>query len=244
MVRRLPLALCACCLFLFAAACGGGDDGSSAPIPGSDATPTTYANNASAAPQIGMPSSRYSVLQSDLDPGYLTDVPGTFVLTAENYSPTATFPSPEEGLQKLAEWGYLGGYETGYTPEGRDSAVLNGSYYIFVETHLFETPEGTAAAFDYFNDRLTNSVSEQVTAPSVGNESAAWRLVYDTIGNSSVESVFHRVIFRRGNMLVVVATLGAEPLMKVDDAYSLAVIVDEKAMGARQAPEPTPTGGG
>ena len=83
-----------------------------------------------------------------------------------------------------------------------------------------------------------------MTAPAVGNESAAWRLVYDTIGNSSVKSVFHRVLFRRGNMLVVVATLGAEPLMEVNEAYGLAVIVDGKAMGNLQAPEPTPTGGG
>jgi hypothetical protein len=44
-------------------------------------------------------------------------------------------------------------------------------------------------------------------------------------------------------MLVVVATLGAEPLMEVNAAYGLAVIIDEKAMGVRQAPEPTPTSG-
>lgn len=242
MIRRLSLAVCVCSFAVFAAACGGGDDGGADAVAATDVTPTPYQNDATAEPVLEGPASRYSIGQPDLGSGYLTDVPGTFVLTIGNYAATRTFTSPEEGQQKLTQWGYLGGYETGYTPEGRDRALLNGGYTIYVESHLFQSEEGAKAAFAYFNERLAESVSEQVTAPAVGNESSAWRLVHDPISGSSVNSVFHRLVFRRGNLLVVVATLGAEPLMDVNRAFGLAVIVDEKAMGERAAIEPTPPG--
>jgi hypothetical protein len=244
MVRRLSLALCACSLALLAVACGDDDGGTSNPIPGTDVTPTAYVNDPTAAPILEMPASRYSISQPDLVPGYLTDVPGTYDLTIQNYSTTRTFTSPEEGVQKMSGWGYLGGYETAYTPEGRERALLNGAYTIYIESHLFESEAGAQAAFDYFRDRLAQSVSEEVTAPAVGNQWSAWRLVSDPISDSSVNSVFHRLLFRRGNLLVIVATYGAEPLMEVDRAFDLAVIVDEKALGNRSAVAPTPTGGG
>ena len=57
---------------------------------------------------------------------YLTDLKSTFVLDAKSYGKTSAFATADEGEKLLNQWGYLGGYETGLIPEGRDTAVLNG----------------------------------------------------------------------------------------------------------------------
>ena len=221
-----------------------GDD---APSPTSEAaggptaTPTAAANDASFAPQLDGPATKYTLLHEDLGPGYLTDVQGTFVLDAASYGATAAFDDAEQGRRTLEEWGYIGGFETGYIPEQRETAVLNGGYYINIESHLFEDEAGARAAFEYFADRIDSSPAERVSAPPLGNESAAWRLVSGRVPSSTVEAVFHRYLFRRGNLVVIVATWGAEPLMSIEHAFELARIVDEKALGLRPVTEPTPS---
>jgi hypothetical protein len=183
----------------------------------------------------------YSISQDDLGPGYITDIPATFVLDVQNYGKTATFSSEQEGQDLLTKWGYLGGYETGYSPEGRDVAVLNGAYYIKVEVHLFKDETGAKKAFDYFENRLRQAQSAQpVTAAQLGNQSSAWRTVFGKVPNSSVDAAYHRIVFRRGNLVSVVLTYGADPFMKVDTVRSLAVMVDQKALGEKTATEPTP----
>lgn len=231
-------------------ACGDGaassDDDSSPTSTAEDpasSTPTSAAveNDPGPEPALDGPASKYSISQLDLDSGYITDVPGTYVLNALNYSQTKTFPTPEEGQQLLNEWGYAGGYETGYTPEGRERAVLQGAHYFWVETHLFDDGEGANAAYDYFEERLRASGSEAVTFGGIGNESTAWVRLGEKVYGSTVDSAFHRIVFRRGNLVAIVATWGAEPFMTVDAAAELGRIVDEKALGDREAPEPTPT---
>jgi hypothetical protein len=250
MARVLSLSLgFGLCLSLFTA-CGdgaassNGDNSSPTQPAASTASPTTSAvspNDPGPAPALDGPASKYSISQLDLDSGYLTDIPGTFVLDALNYGQTKTFATPEEGQRLLSEWGYAGGYETGYTPEGRERAVLQGAYYFWVETHLFEDQAGAAAAYDYFDGRLRASGSEAVTFPGIGNESSAWVRLGEKVYGSSVDSAFHRIVFRRGNLVSIVATWGAEPFMNVGIAASLGAIVDEKALGERDTPEPTPT---
>jgi hypothetical protein len=39
---------------------------------------------------------------------------------------------------------------------------------------------------------------------------------------------------------VVLLTRGAEPFMKIDTARNLALIIDQKALGLKEAIEPTP----
>ncbi len=251
MSRRLPLALAASlvavvvAVTVLASACGGGDDVSKtvpdvAPtVPG---TAEVKANDPKLQPALTMPASRYSVSQDDLGASFLTDIPATFVLTVDNYSKTKTFKSAEEGASLLKQWGYLGGYETGYTPEGREVAVLNGAFYISVETHLFSDSAGAKKAYDFFDGVLKAAKAAQsVKAPPVGNESSGWHLVQDKVRNSNVDAAYHRILFRRGNLVVVVQTYGAEPFMKIDVARGLALIVDTKAIGQLEAIEPTPT---
>src|SRR5690606_24869339 len=127
------------------------------------------------APLLEMPVSRYSIAQPDLGTGYITDLEYTFELDAESYGSSRAFSTASEGARRLQDWGYLGGYETSYTPEGRNQAVLAGAYTIKVESHLFADEVGAKEAYAYFRERLSQSVSEPVTADPVGNESSGWR---------------------------------------------------------------------
>jgi hypothetical protein len=60
------------------------------------------------------------------------------------------------------------------------------------------------------------------------------------IGGTSVAAELHRYLFRRGNLLAMVVTWGAEPFMDVTAVYQLAHVVDSKATGRKAALEPTP----
>lgn len=249
MARHPSLALGACLCLLIFAACSNDDDSNDATTPRTETAtsePTEAATGEdSAEPDLDKPASRFTVLQSELESEFLVDIPATFVLTAEAYRESKVFADAEEGYDLLSEWGYLGGYESGYIPEGRERAVLNGAYYFAVESHLFEDNDGAQDAYDYIVGRLDEGASTEVsTNRQVGNRSSTWEAPGGRIPNSSVRSLHHRVLFRRGNLLVMVATWGADSFMRPGPALDIAAIVDEKALGGRDAPEPTPTSGG
>lgn len=244
MIRQLLLGCCACLLPVpFIAACG--DDGAAQSgrndVSSSSSVTATNPAATTAEPTLDLPARKYTLLLADVGQGYFTDRQHTFELDAGNYSTTPSFPNPAEGRKLLKEWGYKGGFETAFEPEGRQTDVLNGKFYIAVETHLFETTDGAGKAFAYFEDRLrTAGRAGQVEAAALGNQSSAWKASGDKVSGSSITGTFHRFILRRGNMVAIVQTWGAEPFMRVDTVRGLAAILDDKALGRKEAPEPTP----
>lgn len=254
MVRRLPRALAAPALAAsllvvpFVAGCGGSDNSAKAngsattPAGASATTGSSSPNDATRAPILTMPASRFAISLDDLGLSFITNVPDTFVLNAENYGGSKTFTSADEGKQLLSKWGYLGGYETGFRPEGGEKAVLQGSYYINIETHLFKGEEGAKSAYDYFEGRLKSTGAAQpVNTEQLGNKSSAWKLVSGKVAGSTIDAAYHRFLFRRGNLVTVIQTYGADSFMTSGTARGLAAIVDAKALGTKQAIEPTPT---
>ena len=227
MVRRLSSALrnpalSASVLFAVSVslttACGGSDSVSATiknptAASGSTAKVTGTPNDAGTAPTMAMPVSRFALSLDDLGNAFITNVPDTYVLDIDSYGKTRIFPTPEEGKAMLKQWGYLGGYETSFRPEGGDVAVLNGSYYIYVEAHLFGSADNAKKAFEYFDGKLKAAGVTPVEAAQLGNQSSAVKLAGGKIRNSSVDSVDHRFMFRRGNLVVIVRTLGADPFM-------------------------------
>jgi hypothetical protein len=250
MVRRSIRALgapvlCISVLGGLLAGCGGGSQASATTVPGGSPTSgaPAAANDASTAPTLTMPASRFAISLDDLGTAFITDVPDTFVLNATNYGTSKTFADGDNGEKLLNDWGYLGGYETSFRPEGSDKAILsNGAYQLAIETHLFKDESGAKKAYDYFDGRLKAGAAQPVNAPQLGNKSSAWKLVQGKIGTSTVDAAYHRFMFRRGNLVTVVMTYGADPFMSVTTVRDLARIVDAKALGQKDAVEPTPTG--
>src|SRR5688572_15574426 len=163
MFSRHLLALCACSSLLLLVACGGDDDddgtapGASATGAGTtiaQASQTPVDEDPAREPTLSGPASKYTLLLVDVGDGYFTDRRHTFELTIDNYAGTAAFAGESEGRRLLMEWGYAGGFETSLEPEARQTDVLRGKYYVAVETHLFQSPEGARAAYDYFERRL------------------------------------------------------------------------------------------
>lgn len=242
MPRRLLLAVCALALVPILSACGDDDDDDS----GSGATTSaTAALSAvpvsSAVPNLSGPASKYSVDLDDLGLAWFTDIAATFVIDSASYGQTPRlFSNEQEGRRLLKDWGYLEGYETAYIPEGRDKAVLNGSFYIVLETHRFESAEGARKAYDHFVKYRTQSGASPVEVEGVGNEAAGFVTVTGKISGSQVNAAFHQVVFVRGNVLMIVLTKGSQTLMKIDPARDIAQVADEKMLGDRPAVEPTP----
>ncbi len=244
MKQRLPLALFLCALpLLAAAACG---DGKKAPAtaaagdPGSSGTAVPVTVDRAASPKLAGPASKYSILLADVGlQAYITDIPSTYTLDIMSYGSSKAFDSPADGQAKLKSWGYVDGFETAVTPEGREPAILNGAYAIYVETHIFQGEDGAKKAYTYFVDRVRPN-AQVVTAGPVGNESTAVKALSGKIASSNQARAIHQVVFRRGNMVGIVQTIGADTLMKVDFVRNAALIVDEKALGKRETIAPTP----
>jgi hypothetical protein len=253
--RRIVAIACVCAGLagLAAVACGdGGDDegatATTAPASstpggtGPTATPTRTGNQL-LEPELEAPVSQYSILVQDLGiQNFRTDLSVTATLTLETYAMSTSFTSEDDGRERLEGWGYLEGYRTGLLPEGGAEAMLQGAYVIYQELHRYESTDGAHAAFEYLAGNVReNTGAEIVTIETFANESIASRGISGKIGSSNIDQVLHQVIFRRGNTVAVVLTIGAEPLMDVVTALELCGFIDTKMLNERPHPSPTPT---
>ncbi|HJP40476.1 MAG TPA: hypothetical protein QGF35_02055 [Dehalococcoidia bacterium] len=186
------------------------------------------------------PASRYSAGEEDLLGYFRVDSTAPVVSNEEIYAAIGPFGDEDDGLGMINGWSYLDGYLVGYDPEGLLSSVVVGNYFLTVETHLFESLDGAAEAYDqyvkYYEENPAVDIQE--VAP-LGNDSSGWRAVGDELGNTGIEAVYHRFVFRRGNLIGQVETLGGVPFMTIDPAREVAIIIDERALGERPAPIPT-----
>lgn len=243
-MSRQLLALAACALLLPAlAACGGDSDDGTASSAGPTETSSTPVppNDGAASPTLDAPAGKYSISIEDLGNGYITDIGYTFVITPEAYSKVRRiFASEAEGMRLLQEWGYLGGYETRYSPEGGDTALLGGRYRVYVESHLFKDEAGAKKAFDHLEGYLKNSANK-VNVETVGNYASGWNKTFGKIGKTSVDAAYSQYLTRRGNLMTIVLVEGADGFIKISQAAELARIADAKALGKREAVAPTPT---
>ncbi|MFN0095710.1 MAG: hypothetical protein ACKVVT_13155 [Dehalococcoidia bacterium] len=193
------------------------------------------------APVVEGPAVRYIVHTNDVAIGFDPLPPETFLLTVTGFATNGLFTNVEEGERLAREWGYVDGYQGSLQPDGALAGVLQGRFFIRVESYLFKDVEGAGKAYDFieaFHEKRPGS--QQQETRGLANESSAWRFTQGTVGTSEVVGVFHRFIFRRGNLVSIVQTFGGEPFMNIDRARDVAVIVDQKALGERPAVTPTP----
>lgn len=224
-------------VLLIGVACGGGGDDDA----NSSHSPSTGGTAGGSEPIVEGPASRFAPFVEDL-PGDRFEVfpPETFGISAATFGLTGPFLSAQQGDTSARDWGYVEGYNLQYNPAGLLAGVLDGGYYVTIQVHLFETTAGAHSAFEAYREESTANDSDAVSAAALGNESAAFSLVQGTVGNSDTVAVYHRFIFRRGNVVAVVQTYGADPFMTIDSARDIAVMIDDRVLGNTPAVEPTP----
>ena len=89
----------------------------------------TTPDDPKAAPVLKAPASLYSINLDDLGTAFFTDISQTYVLTLDSYAAAqGAFCFGHRRQERPHGLGYLGGYETAYIPEGRETAVLQGQY--------------------------------------------------------------------------------------------------------------------
>ncbi len=209
-------------------------------------TPSTGGTSGGPSPVLAGPAVKYAASEEEIGGGIEAVPNESSDLTPELFADPSLGPFRDsiEGKAKVSEWGYVDGYVGSFQPDGLAAGVVLGRYYVRLETHLFRSPEGAAAAYDWFVERYgANSAVKRQEAAQLANESGAWSGVLGKVGSTDLDRVFHRFTFRRGNMVAMVETIGADTFMTIDPARDVAVIVDDRALGNRAAPTPTPSGG-
>ncbi len=225
-------------LVLLAGCGGGGDDGGASTRPAST-------GGTGGGPEVtaDSPVTKYAPFVEELSSLGSFEVypPETFGLAAATWSLTGPFVSATEGEQKAADWGYQEGFNVQYNPQGLLAGVLQGRYYITIQVHLFETKDGAVSAFEAYKTTTTGAAGAKELSPKgLGNEWVASELPQGVVGSSDVVAIYHRFVFRRGNVVATVQTYGAEPFMTIDPAREVAVMIDDRILGNTPAVEPTP----
>jgi hypothetical protein len=185
------------------------------------------------------PAGRFIPTKEEIRGTYAINPQETYGYQADTFANTNVFSSPTEGAEFLSRVIYVEGYRVYFEPDGLLAGTLQGGYFPTVETHIFETVDGAKEMFRKFTDVSAAVAGSQPQATAaVGNEYSAYKLVRGKIADR--DQVYFRYIFRRGNMVAVVQTVGVEGVIQVDTAKDIAITIDDKALGRRPALAPTP----
>ena len=219
----------------------GGEPDVSKTVDGNKGSQSTGGTLGGPEPVSGMPASKYIPLIEEVPGENELNESDTFTMNITTFANSYWFMNEQEGQELALEWKIAGGYQVLYQPVGLAAQVLQGGYYTTVETYLFVDTAGATAAFAHLKEKLESVAgTEKESARGLANESAGFSFVQGTVGVSDIAGVFHRFIFRRGNAVVSVQTYGGDPFMSIDQARELAILVDDKLLGERQATVPTP----
>jgi hypothetical protein len=186
-------------------------------------------------------ANRFAPLLTELPGVNQVNVPDTFVMNLGTFASSYLFVNNQQGQDLATQWKILDAFQVSYQPRGLAADALQGSYYVSAETYLFQGADGAKAAYEHMAKLYTSNNGTVVQkTKGLGNQSSGYALVQGTIATSDIPAVYHRFLFRRGNVVAVVQTLGGNPYMSIDQARDIAVIIDDKILGKRPATNPTP----
>lgn len=236
---------------VFLTACGGGTDVSQTikdTTPGAGATATATRPSVSVGGTAGGPEKESRGVASQIVPsieempkGMKVNVPDSFTLNLGTFSSSYLFVNNKEGEEKANAWRIVDGYQVAYQPDGLAADLLRGRYYVQAEAYLFQTIDGATQAYDFMDKfYLARPAAQKVPTKQLGNQSNAYKLVNGTVGTSDQISAYYRMLVRRGNAVFVVQINGSDKFVSVDEARDIAVIMDDRILGNRAAPVPTP----
>ncbi len=255
--RRWRLIVAFASLALLAAAGGiialvltSGDDGSTAAAPttapGAQSTGGTAGAQSTGGTAGGPetvikgPAYAYVLQVAEAPEGYEVNKAETYILSALA-SATVYFSSARDGETQFNEWSYRDGYQASLQPTGQAADLARGKYYARTETLIFDSVDGARQAYNYLEKwHESTKGSERQQAAALGNQSSAWKISEGVVPGTELPGVYHRFIFRRGSLVSVVQTYGATQFVTAAISRDIAVLVDDKVLGKRPAPTPTP----
>jgi hypothetical protein len=209
--------------------------GTIAPVPKSTGGTTGGAN-----PSVPGPASKYAPARTDLPGIFTVNVPETFTQNISTFASSYLFTAAQQGQDLGLQWKIIDGFKVSYDPDGLAAGVVKGGYYVVAEVYLFQDTAGAADAYAYMADFFSRGPGAQKEdAKGLGNSSAGYSIVQGKVTGTDVAQVFHSFVFRRGNVVSVVRTTGAQPRMSIDRARDVAVIIDDRILGNRAANAPT-----
>jgi len=150
----------------------------------------------------------------------------------------------DECLSHLKEWGRTDGYQVEYVSND-PTAFYSGTYDVFSAVSIYQDQEGAIAAFRDGKERLQKELaqledSNLVEIPTVGEESVAFVTVTSQeVGGRDIPVSLNVVDFRRGNVLARIGTTAPTALASVDDALSLAQVMDGRILRVAGLISPT-----
>lgn len=232
---------------LISAACSGSDVSKTVKGNGTNGTPganvpkSTGGTTGGEDKIVDGPASRYAPFREDLPGIFTVNVPKTFTQNISTFASSYLFRSNAEGQKYATDWNIRDGFNEDFDPDGLQAGVLKGNYFVSIEVYLFLNSTGASAAYTYIDSLLSGRAgSEKQDTKGLGLQSAGYRIIDGTVGASDTPQAYHRFLFRRGNIVAMVQTTGAESLMTIDRARDIAVIIDDRILGKRTSNPPTP----
>jgi hypothetical protein len=198
------------------------------------------------APTVNVAPFGFVVQLGDIEPGWETEVLETFIISPEGFATGQYFSSIAAGESAVQDFCYVDGYQAQLAPIGKSADVALGKHYIRSETYRFCSAEGARGMWellDRFHAGVEGSVREVDVLP-LGNASSAFRILSGTVAGTELPGAYHRFMTVRGNMLFITQVFGALQYTSIQQARDYAVIIDEKVLGQRPAPTPTPPAAG
>ena len=196
------------------------------------------------SPLVDPPASRFAPGGAEL-PAWLEPHPTeTFEVSSEVFGYLGPFADPAQGEAFAREQGYQDGYRAQFHPDGQLAGVASGDqFYLTVETYLLASDESAETVYALFEDRYGETEGSQgASADQLGNRSSAWQFAEGTVGDTEIEATYYGFIFQRGNIVGVVQIYGAADGISAGTARDVALIMDERILGEREAVPPTPAG--
>jgi hypothetical protein len=199
--------------------------------------------NGGPEPEVDGSGAEYSLLFDEIPyPDFQVYSPGTRQI--ENEELIEASSNPDAVRETIAEQGRLIGYQAEYAVASEFS-LLSGPVSIVSTAGLYLTVEGAGEAIESAAGVYSGIEQfEPVQVEAVGNEHMAHSLerLEQLEDGREVSIVTYFIDFRRGNVVVTVALTGATAIVAPEEALALARVIDEKILGQRPAPMPTPAG--
>jgi hypothetical protein len=141
----------------------------------------------------------------------------------------------QECLKFMQDWGRMDTYQVTFRSNNPLAPLAgSGTFEVLNISSVHRDKEGASKAFAWGKEQLQERLEQSkdarlVPAPTVGEESVAFVVdSNDFYAGQIIMLSYYSIDFRRGNVLVRVATVAPKVLAKMDDVLAFARVIDDR----------------